>query len=385
MYACRINIYRECKFWNPVYLWIIRKRVDRSYEAKILAWKKACVDMDKRIADGRVGPEKREELQAEKKEMLKKKPEHFAFIENAAKYRIIQVRCSLAAPHPPRRQWYARPVSRLRRSVHPRACRRPLSRFENWARSAASSGLHACALVFDVSHHRGAIAVAVVRSQGYNAVRPAALHLTSVNQWRRALEAGPLTCAKRGGKEKAKGKRVPSSSAAAGGSETAEEATKRVRGAKYSPAPDGEVPWPPSRLNFQHRPASHPPGSNNTFCDYPLCFERARKDAVAGLKSLQAAGGVASPRSAAMPPPPPRTQGRDTGSSSATGRASPAPSNASSTSTTASGRNPATKMFCKDCYDPTGSRPMNFHPECWCAWHGLNDDDAMDVCPPADP
>jgi len=24
-----------------------------------------------------------------------------------------------------------------------------------------------------------------------------------------------------------------------------------------------------------------------------------------------------------------------------------------------------------DCYDPSNTRPMNFHAECWNLWHGL--------------
>ena len=30
-----------------------------------------------------------------------------------------------------------------------------------------------------------------------------------------------------------------------------------------------------------------------------------------------------------------------------------------------------TKLYCFDCYDPSGARCMNFHVDCWNKWHGL--------------
>jgi hypothetical protein len=53
--------------------------------------------------------------------------------------------------------------------------------------------------------------------------------------------------------------------------------------------------------------------------------------------------------------------------------------------TTAATRNPAMKKFRKDCYDPTGSRQINFNANCWNAWHGLESDEVCEVCPTAPP
>lgn len=199
-------------------------------------------------------------------------------------------------------------------------------------------------------------------------MRPAALHLTaSVRQWRKALEAGPLTNAKRGGK--AKGKRTMAAAAAATADAAADassapaETPKKFRASMYSRVPDGDVPWPSCRLNrgMGHRLGWHGTGSRNTYCDYPLCNSVEKTCTRAAVSPADAAN---------MPPPPPRFSGAS--STAGSSRApSPAPSDASSACSTASTRGAIAKTFCMDCYDPSGTRPMNLHAECWCLWHGL--------------
>ena len=44
---------------------------------------------------------------------------------------------------------------------------------------------------------------------------------------------------------------------------------------------------------------------------------------------------------------------------------------ASSDASTASQRLSRTKLFCTACYDAHNARPINFHAECFNAWHGL--------------
>lgn len=214
--------------------------------------------------------------------------------------------------------------------------------------------------------------------KGYNSSRPAALHVTDVRQWRKVIAVGPLTNAMRGGKAKSKrsAPAAPAGDASAATAAPAEEmpAKKILRAAVYSKAPDGEVPWPSSRLAGSHRLGWHPKGSRSTRCDHPGCSE-IEKTATAPSETQSST--ASSPRRAAMPPPPPRTGGRSTGGSSATSRApSPTPSDASSSCSTASTSRTVTKMYCMDCYDPSNTRTMNFHAECWNIWHGL-----CDQCP----
>ena len=202
-------------------------------------------------------------------------------------------------------------------------------------------------------------------------MNPAANHLTDAKQdWRRALDGGPLTNANRGGKAKAK--KRPISPAKGAASASSQAPPKYIRGTQYSKDKDGPVPWPPARLVRRCRLGWHPPGSANKLCDHPNCREIAKT--VDAAKSSWDSTPAKSPRAQAMPPPPPRS-GSSAGTSS---RApSPAPSDASSTTSTVTGssRGTATKMFCKDCYDASNSRPMNFHAECFNDWHGT------ELCP----
>ena len=203
-------------------------------------------------------------------------------------------------------------------------------------------------------------------------MRPVALHLTDVKQWRQALQHGPLTNAKRGVKAKAKRAASPAkggaSSDAGSSSSTVAPPKKIVRGTMYAKKPDGEPPWPPMRLNGRHPIGWHESGSRNTLCDYPCCNDLKK----ASERKPAGESGTSTPKPGSMPPPPPR--GKKTPSAGGSDRApSPAPSDASSNASTASTRGGATKMFCKTCYDASNSRPMNFHAECWNAWHGLDE------------
>ena len=212
--------------------------------------------------------------------------------------------------------------------------------------------------------------------QGYNSTRPEALHLNDVKQWHQALEAGPLTNAKRGGKPK--GKRPARATNAASASGASADPPKRIRGTTFSRQADGDVAWPPSRLVGKHRLGWHETGTKNTHCDYPLCNEVEKTCTRAPSSSADAS----TPRRAAMPPPYPRSRAPGSATSADSSRArtpSPAPSDTSSTCSTASMRGSVAKMFCRDCYDASNSRPMSLHAECWNLWHGLCDA-CVDAC-----
>ena len=84
-------MYRELKYWWPVYVWIVRKRVDKAYQARLIAWEATLDEIDLKLADGRLGAEKRKQLEAEKKDIKRRKPGHFDHIEACAGYHIIKV------------------------------------------------------------------------------------------------------------------------------------------------------------------------------------------------------------------------------------------------------------------------------------------------------
>ena len=117
------------------------------------------------------------------------------------------------------------------------------------------------------------------------------------------------------------------------------------------------------------------------FCDYPGCLIVStqaipKQSASNQAKSKKQAtpAGKASGSGSLMTPgsrlpagfttrPTLLTQGKGT----AARDPSPAGSDDSSSSQKAS----RSKIFCFDCYDPSGSRCMNFHADCWNRWHGL--------------
>ena len=103
--SCRSNAYRERKYWWPVYIWIIRKRVDKAYQARLISFQKAIADTQRKLADQRLGADRKAALEKELKEMVRNRPKHFEHIEACAGYHIVKVRCSFAttprhiAPH----------------------------------------------------------------------------------------------------------------------------------------------------------------------------------------------------------------------------------------------------------------------------------------------
>ena len=239
----------------------------------------------------------------------------------------------------------------------------------------------------DASSH--ATLVPVLLSQAYNYTAPAALQLDDPRQWRKALEAGPRSNAKSSKRPKARAaqRTSPRPKTQADSAASASMAgTKRVRATMYRIDPnDPDLPWPPSRHTGYHRLAEHTDGGKH-LCDYPGCSV----DNKAGSKALKTPaaagrggkGGRGRGRGHASFMSPPSGRGRGSGSSLPPGltarpqipstAARPArdssPAGSASSDGSQAGRS-RTKLFCMDCYDPSNTRPMNFHPECWTKWH----------------
>ena len=153
---------------------------------------------------------------------------------------------------------------------------------------------------------------------------------------------------------------------------------KRVRAAKYTKdLNDEQCPWPPMRLVGKH-PLGENSSSSKHYCDYPLCKEKERKaaklpktpDAASGRGRGTGRGnsGGRGSRPSPVPPVPLFTGARAQAPPSAVRAPSPAPSDSSDGSTSGNSR---AKFHCKSCYDPTNTRPMNFHFECYNKWHCL--------------
>lgn len=175
-------------------------------------------------------------------------------------------------------------------------------------------------------------------TQAYNSLRgPTRELLTSPQQWATALL---LPCWPRNnGKinvQSGKSKASADGSASSSGD-------KRMRASKYSFLPDGEQPWPPHRLNA-HCIGRHPAGKKNTFCDYPQCQLQVEKES---------------------------TSTADSASKRGKGRTSDDVSETGSEDSNASVRGGGTRMYCEECYDPSGTRHLNFCEDCWNRWHGL--------------
>ena len=164
-------------------------------------------------------------------------------------------------------------------------------------------------------------------AQAYNSLcGPAREVLSSPQQWQLALTlpCWPRTNAKLGGKG-AKNNNASSGSAATSGG-------KRVRAGKWSKQPDSAPsPWPASRLCGPHCIGRHLPYERNNFCDYPQChLKNEEEDAIPDTAS-----------------------------------------DAGSECSNASVRGAQTKMYCENCFDPSGTRNLNFCEDCWNRWHGL--------------
>ena len=84
-------MYREHKYWYPVYHWAQRERVDMPYLARLIAHAAKVREIEKKLEDGRISEANRKALQEEKKAVVKAKPNHFDHLETAAAYRILKV------------------------------------------------------------------------------------------------------------------------------------------------------------------------------------------------------------------------------------------------------------------------------------------------------
>ena len=98
---------------------------------------------------------------------------------------------------------------------------------------------------------------------------------------------------------------------------------------------------PASRLEGKHRIGQHVDGAYHT-CDMPGCL----------LRRL-----------------PTQDKRPKSGPGSRGGKAKGQTSGRSSPVLQSEGKSGRTKLFCKDCFDKKGVRPMNFHPTCWNVWH----------------
>ena len=207
----------------------------------------------------------------------------------------------------------------------------------------------------------------------YNSTRPPTVHLSDPKHWRIALKVGPLTNAARNKpKQRTSPRPARAGDEAASSSAPQQSSKKRIRAQRYSLNPKGETPWPSDRLVGKHPLGRHPKGTKNMTCDLPGCC--------VGGSEAKAAKPAAAKSKAPVTPihlsarPNLSSRGRGAGSS---GQAPRDPSPASSEDSVRSNSGQV-QMFCQCCYDPSGSRPMNFHFECYNIWHGLCDDCAND-------
>ena len=75
--------------------------MDKAFQARLIAYEAALKAKDGELSNGRLGVVRRKELEEEKKEMKRRKPNHFDHIEACVGYHILKVRCSLSTPTPP--------------------------------------------------------------------------------------------------------------------------------------------------------------------------------------------------------------------------------------------------------------------------------------------
>jgi hypothetical protein len=200
----------------------------------------------------------------------------------------------------------------------------------------------------------------------YNSRHEPADHLTSPTQWRTAIAGGPLTNAKTKRASQRKKARTNAAGAASSSVPAGDpaQAQRRVRGGKYSKDPDGDVPWPASRMWNAGKHNVGTPGSNN-YCDYPRCPSLRRLDFGTPQQPAAAATTPLGRGLTARPVLPPGSRKR------AVDPRAPSPAGSDSSTASDTIRASRCKICCLNCFDPAGKRPMNFHEECWNKWHGL--------------
>ena len=195
--------------------------------------------------------------------------------------------------------------------------------------------------------------------QAYNSlIGPGVEVLLSPDQWRTALTLHlwprtnkPLPGT---GKGKAKSKGLGDSCGNASGGSSA--AGKRVRASKYPLLPTGNPHWPERRsyLCGKHPVGWHELGTGMHTCDFPQCH--LSDLTTASTSTLKTPKRASSSHAQTTP-----------GSSRATSETG------SETGSESGMSSVRVKMFCKVCLDPTGSRSMNFHADCWNRWHGIEE------------
>eukprot|EP00966_Prymnesium_polylepis_P149091 3444755-Prymnesium_polylepis.2 len=126
-----------------------------------------------------------------------------------------------------------------------------------------------------------------------------------------------------------------------------EEAQKRKRGANVRELAD----LPPERLIGRHRLGFHLDSKTKVHrCDWPFCTVHIERAADKEAKKDKR-------RRAPSPSPLMGTRGN-----------SPVPPSPSDPKDRA-----RTTLYCKDCWESTGTRQINLHAECWNLWHGLEE------------
>lgn len=200
--------------------------------------------------------------------------------------------------------------------------------------------------------------------------------LESTRQWRRVVEAGALSNAKRTKKKKrtsprpARQQEEAEKEAAAAMPPPPPPGKKRVRATKYLKDKMADPPWPTTRLSPPHRIGQHGKGVRNVTCDFPCCSINAGKLVMPATPGSGQAAAV-TPAQSIKSKAKKASAGSGPSMALSSGRASPACSEDSNAS---SSQVAACKFYCMDCYDPSDTRPMNFHADCWNQWHGLCDE-----------
>jgi hypothetical protein len=136
-----------------VYIWVIRKRADRAYQAYLIAFNKEVLRLDNALSVQRLAAARKQELEKSLALVKRQKVTHFDFIEDVVAYHIMKVGQRDAYPH----------VSSVLRAT------------VTWC------NLTVCRSIAPL--------------------RPPDLQISSTRQWWVVLELGPLTNAIRGKKK----------------------------------------------------------------------------------------------------------------------------------------------------------------------------------------
>ena len=81
--------WREKKFTNALFYWALRKRADQALCAYMIKWRRTCRQLDALLNNPTASQEVRAQAKLDLKATLKKRPDHYKWLEDIAMWMVV--------------------------------------------------------------------------------------------------------------------------------------------------------------------------------------------------------------------------------------------------------------------------------------------------------